>query len=154
MPRRYWLFKTEPTSFSFADLERCPQQTTCWDGVRNYQARNMLRDAVQVGDHVLVYHSRVAPMAVVGLAEVVRAGYPDPSQFDPTDDHFDPGASPKSPRWVAVDIRAKDRLQSPVRLSDIRQHPELSQMVLLRRNSRLSVQPVSPAEFRCIVKGL
>ncbi len=154
MARQYWLCKTEPNVFALADLKRCPHQTTCWDGVRNYQARNMLRDSMGLGDGVLLYHSRVAPMAVVGLAEVVRAGYPDPSQWQPQSAYFDPTVKPATPRWYSVDIQLQAELPQPVTLQAMRQHPGLQQMALLRPNSRLSVQPVQPAEWQIIVQEL
>ena len=143
--------KSEPETFSIDDLAHAPRQTTAWDGVRNYQARNLLRDEIKVGDGVLFYHSNADPPAVAGTAEVVRAGYPDASQFDPKDDHHDPGASPDQPRWYGVDIRFSERFARPVTLPAMRELPALREMVLLRKGSRLSVQPVSAAEWKTIV---
>jgi len=152
MAKRYWLMKSEPGSFSWTDLEREPRQTTCWDGVRNYQARNFLRDDIQVGDGVLFYHSSADPTAVVGTAEVVRAGYPDPSQFDRRSKYHDPKSSKDDPRWYAVDIRAEKALARPVTLETMRATPALKKMHLLQRGNRLSVLPVTAAEWRTVTK--
>jgi predicted RNA-binding protein with PUA-like domain len=149
MPR-YWLFKSEPESFSLDDLARAPKQTTFWNGVRNYQARNLLRDEIKAGDGVLFYHSNAKPAAAVGLAEVVTAGYPDKTQFDPKSPYYDPDAKPDEPRWYMVDIKFKEAFKRPVSLDELRQVPGLSDMVLLRRGSRLSVQPVTAAEWKII----
>lgn len=151
MPR-YWLFKSDPATFGLEDLERSPGRTTCWDGVRNYQARNFLRDDVQVGDGVLFYHSQSRPPAVVGTAEVVRAAYPDPTQFDRRDPGHDPKSPPGEPRWYAVDIRLRQRLPRPVGLPELRRTPGLEEMVLLRKGSRLSIQPVSAGEWRIVLR--
>jgi predicted RNA-binding protein with PUA-like domain len=152
MAKRYWLMKSEPGSFSWTDLEREPRQTTCWDGVRNYQARNLLRDEIQVGDGVLFYHSSADPTAVVGTAKVVRAGYPDPSQFDRRSRYHDPKSSKDAPRWYAVDIRAEKALARPVTLEAMRATPALKKMRLLQRGNRLSVLPVTAAEWRTVTK--
>ena len=152
MPRRYWLVKTEPEAFSYDDLLRAPRRTAGWDGVRNYQARNYLRDEMKKGDGVLVYHSNADPKAVVGTAEVVREGYPDPTQFDAKDDHHDPGSTPDQPRWFQVDLRAVEKLAHPVTLERIKRAPELKGMGLVRPGNRLSVQPVTEAEFRAVLK--
>lgn len=151
MAIRYWLLKSEPESFSIDDLQRAPKQTTFWNGVRNYQARNLLRDDMKVGDGVIFYHSNADPAAAVGLAEVVRAGYPDGTQFDPKSDYYDKDASPDDPRWFMVDIKFKEKFVRPLPLDLLRTIPALSDMVLLRRGSRLSVQPVTPAEWKAIV---
>ncbi|HKB77815.1 MAG TPA: EVE domain-containing protein [Myxococcales bacterium] len=150
MPRRYWLLKTEPSVFSFDDLLRAG--TTGWDGIRNYQARNFLRDQMKKGDGLLIYHSSAEPTAVVGTAEVVREGHPDPTQFDRKDDHYDPESRPEDPRWFQVEVRAVAKLPHPVTLERIKRTPALAGMNLLRRGNRLSVQPVEEAEFRAIVK--
>jgi predicted RNA-binding protein with PUA-like domain len=148
---RYWLFKSEPSTFSFDDLLAAPGRRTCWDGVRNYQARNLLRDEVQKGDGVLFYHSREQPLAIVGIAVVVKAGYPDHTAFDPNDKHYDAKSDPDDPRWFMVDIRAVRRLDPPIERRELMDVPELSDMMLLRRGARLSVQPVTPAEWRAIL---
>lgn len=150
MPIRYWLFKSEPKSFSIDDLKRAPGRTTFWNGVRNYQARNLLRDQIKVGDGVVFYHSNAAPAAAVGLAEVVRAGYPDGTQFDPKSDYHDPGAPSDDPRWFMVDIRFKEKFVRPLPLDELRAHPALGDMMLLRRGSRLSVQPVTTGEWKVV----
>lgn len=151
MPK-YWLLKTEPESFSIQDLAKAPQQTTCWDGVRNYQARNYMRDEMQVGDGVLFYHSSADPPAVVGTAKVVKAGYPDPTAWDKNDHHFDPAASPENPRWSMVDIKLEKIFKQPLALESLRKVSALKKMELLRKGSRLSVQPVTKEEFEVVVE--
>jgi len=148
--RRYWLFKTEPTTFSFDDLRKAPSGTTSWDGVRNYQARNMLRDDVKPGDLVLVYHSSSDPTGIAGLAEVVRGGYPDNTALDPKDPHHDPKSKADSPTWYMVDIRAVKPLPRLITLEELRKVKGLEKMVLLQRGSRLSIQPVRPEEWEII----
>jgi predicted RNA-binding protein with PUA-like domain len=148
---RHWLLKSEPEAFSFDDLWRAPRRTTSWGGVRNYQARNLLRDELARGDLVLFYHSSSEPSGVAGLACVARAGYPDPTQFEPGDPGHDPESSRAAPRWTAVDVRALARLPRFVPLAELRAEPALAGMVLLRRGSRLSVQPVTPAEWRIVL---
>jgi predicted RNA-binding protein with PUA-like domain len=152
VPRRYWLLKTEPSVFSFDDLLRSPRKTTGWGGVRNYQARNLLRDQMKKGDGVLIYHSSAEPTAVVGTAEVVREGHPDPTQFDRGDDQYDPESRPDDPRWFQVEVRALEKLPHPVTLERIRRTRALAGMGLLRRGNRLSVQPVEEAEYRAILE--
>jgi predicted RNA-binding protein with PUA-like domain len=147
----YWLFKSEPDCFSFADLASLPDRTTGWDGVRNFQARNMLRDEIKVGDLVLFYHSSVDPKAVAGVAEVVREGHPDPTAFDPDADHFDPKSDPGKPTWYQVAIRALTPIDPPIPLAKLREVKELSGMVLLQKGSRLSIQPVTAAEWKAIM---
>jgi predicted RNA-binding protein with PUA-like domain len=151
MARRYWLMKSEPQAFSIQDLARAPKQTTSWDGVRNYQARNLLRDEIKVGDGVLFYHSSVDPPGVAGTAEIARAGYPDATQFDPKSGHHDPDARPDQPRWYVVDIKFGQAFPQLVGLPLLRQTVALRDMVLLRKGSRLSVQPVTPDEWKTIV---
>lgn len=148
----YWLVKTEPESYSIHDLEREPLRTTCWDGVRNYQARNLLRDRMKLGDRVLFYHSNAKPPAVVGVATVVRESYPDPTAWDPANDHFDQQSSSDHPRWFMIDIRLDKIFARPLSLDELREIPGLQSMELLRRGSRLSVQPVTSAEFEIITK--
>src|SRR5687767_8142698 len=140
--KKYWLLKTEPAEFSIEDLKRAPRQTTCWDGVRNYQARNFLRDEMKLGDEVLLYHSQADPPAIVGTAVVVREAYPDHTAWDPNDPHYDPKASPQNPTWQMVDIRLQEVFAAPLPLERLRQVAALAQMELLRKGSRLSVQPV------------
>ncbi len=154
MPRKrhYWLLKSEPQAFSFADLQAAPDSTTPWDGVRNYQARNMLRDDLQPGDGVLYYHSNSKPPGVVGIAEVVRGGYPDPTQFDPKHPYHDPNADPENPRWYVVDVQARAALDDILPLDVLKGRSKLSKMALVQRGQRLSVQPVTPAEWREILR--
>jgi predicted RNA-binding protein with PUA-like domain len=149
---RHWLVKTEPDVFSFDDLLSAKDRTTHWDGVRNYQARNTLRDEMKLGDLVLVYHSNAEPPGAVGVAQVVREGYPDHTQFDPADGHFDPEADPASPRWYMVDLQAVAPLARLVPLPELRDAKGLQKMVLLQKGSRLSVQPVAKEEFELVVR--
>lgn len=149
---QYWLVKTEPDCFSIQDLAKAPKQTTCWSGVRNYQARNYMRDGMKFGDQVLVYHSSVDPPHVAGVATIVREAYPDHTSWDPSDDHFDPQSTKDSPRWFMVDIQLERIFDEPLPLQDLRAMPELKQMELLRKGSRLSVQPVREEEFEAILK--
>ena len=150
--RRYWLLKSEPGDFSFDDLMAAPERTTCWDGVRNYQARNFMRDDMRVGDLVLFYHSNADPAGVAGIAEVVRAGYPDHTAFDPRDPHYDPKSDPRSPTWMMVDVRALSPFRRLVTLDELRATPGLERMALLQKGSRLSVQPVSAEEWEVVTK--
>jgi predicted RNA-binding protein with PUA-like domain len=147
----FWLFKSEPDCFSFADLVAAPDRTSGWDGVRNFQARNFLRDAIAVGDGVLYYHSSANPPAIAGIAEVVRAGHPDPSAFDPKADHYDPKSDPDRPIWYQVAIRAVRPIDPPLGLPMLRTVAALNGMELLRKGSRLSIQPVSAAEWAAIL---
>ena len=151
MARRYWLFKSDPDSFGLPHLKRSRGQTTCWDGVRNYQARNLLRDELKKGDGVLFYHSQVAPPAVVATAKVVRAGYPDPTQFNRRSKYYDAKSTRVSPRWFAVDIQLDRELTREVGLPEIREAPGLDEMVLVHRG-RLSVQPVTAVEWKIVLR--
>ena len=145
MPR-YWLMKVEPSAYTIADLER--DGTTGWEGVRNYQARNLLRDELQVGDGVLFYASNADPSGVTGVAEVVRAGYPDPLQLRRGHDYFDSKATPDRPIWYSVDIAFVERFPAVVPLSDLKANAKLQGMMVIKRGARLSVQPVAAGEFR------
>ena len=147
---RHWLMKSEPAVFSFDDLLAAPDRTTAWDGVRNYQARNFMRDGMRVGDLVLFYHSNAEPAGVAGIAEVARAAYPDPTAFDPAHPHHDPKSRPEAPTWLMVDVRAVERFPALVSLDELRATPALAGMELLRRGSRLSVQPVTPEQFAVV----
>jgi predicted RNA-binding protein with PUA-like domain len=147
----YWLFKSEPESFSYADLVASPGQATGWDGVRNYQARNFLRDQIKVGDLVFYYHSNADPAAIAGIAEVAEAGHPDPSAFNPDSKYYDPKSDPKKPTWYQVKIRAVRPIEPPLGLPQLREVAALADMELLRKGSRLSVQPVTPAEWKAIL---
>jgi predicted RNA-binding protein with PUA-like domain len=150
--QRHWLVKSEPGTFAWEDLWRAPKRTTVWDGVRNFQARNLLRDEMKQGDLVFFYHSSADPTAIVGICEVVREGYPDPTQFDPKSDHYDPGSDRSSPRWFVVDLEAREPLPRPVTLQELRATRGLERMVLLKKGSRLSVQPVSAREWRTVLE--
>ena len=152
MGKNYWLMKSEPTTFSIDDLAAAPQQTTCWEGVRNYQARNLLRDEIQEEDRVLYYHSACPQPACVGTAVVVRGGYPDHHAWDPQHHYYDAKSTPEKPIWYMVDIRLEQRFAEPVTLATLRQRPEFESLPLLRRGNRLSVQPVTKKAFDLIVK--
>ena len=147
----YWLMKSEPSCFSLDDLKQMPDATEHWDGVRNYQARNFLRDEIKVGDGVLFYHSNCPEPAIVGLAKVVREGYPDHTALDPREKHFDPKSTDEKPIWVMVDIAYLQQLPHPLSRDTLRQHPILSEMGVLRKGNRLSVQPVSAAEWQAVL---
>jgi len=148
--RRYWLIKSEPDVFSYDDLSAAPKQTTCWDSVRNTGARNFLRDAMKVGDHVFYYHSNAEPSAIVGICEVVREGYPDTTAFDKKHEYFDAESDRDNPTWFMVDVRAVQPLARPVTLPEIKANKALQEMALLKV-SRLSVVPVTPAEWGEVV---
>lgn len=142
---RHWLMKSEPDVYGIDDLERDGE--TCWDGVRNYQARNFMRDQMRVGDRVLYYHSRTEPMAVVGLARVAREAYPDHTQFDPDHKYFDPKATEEAPRWMMVDLAFEAKWARPVTLAEIKEDEGLDGMLVAKKGQRLSIQPVEPAHF-------
>jgi len=147
----YWLMKSEPEVFSIDDLAEAPGQTTCWDGVRNYQARNFMK-SMEFGDQVFFYHSNADPSCIAGIAEVVRKAYPDHTALDPHDHHFDPKATAEKPIWEMVDLRFVRKFARPLALEDLRPVAGLEKMELLRRGSRLSVQPVTPAEWKIITR--
>jgi len=150
--QKFWLLKTEPECFSIQHLAKQPKQTTCWSGVRNYQARNFMRDEMKLGDRVLVYHSSTDEPAVVGAATIVRESYPDHTAWDEQDDHFDAASTPENPRWFMVDIKLEQIFKHPLPLAKLRALPALKNMELLRKGSRLSVQPVRKSEFEAILK--
>ncbi|MFT5052881.1 MAG: putative RNA-binding protein with PUA-like domain [Chlamydiales bacterium] len=150
--RNYWLVKSEPDVFSIDDLIAAPGKRTCWDGVRNYTARNMMRDDLKKGDGVLYYHSRMDPPGVAGIAEVVREGYADHTQFDPANSHFDAKADPENPRWFMVDIRAVEKFDCHVPLADLKASKKLADMAVVQRGQRLSVQRVTAAEWREVLR--
>jgi len=149
---KYWLMKSEPTVFSIDDLAKSPKQTTYWDGVRNYQARNFMRDEMKIGDQVLFYHSNTKPAGAVGICEVVKEGYPDFSAFDPEDKHYDPKSSSEKPTWIMVDIKLKKKFKNIVTLTEMKENKKLQNMRLVQRGNRLSVMPVEKNEFDEIVK--
>ncbi len=148
--KRYWLVKSEPDVFSFDDLRAAPKQTTQWDGVRNFAARNFLRDGMKRGDRVFYYHSSSSPQAIVGIAEVAREGYPDPTATDKKHPAFDAKSNRTDPTWYAVDIKAVAPLKRPVTLAEIKANKALADMALVRIG-RLSVTPVTPKEWETIV---
>ncbi|MCK6448032.1 MAG: EVE domain-containing protein [Planctomycetes bacterium] len=148
--RRFWLLKSEPSVFSFDDLWNAKGRRTAWEGVRNYQARNFMRDDMRVGDGVLFYHSSADPTGVAGFAEVASAPYPDPTQFEPTSEAFDPDSDRASPTWILVDVKARERAPKFVTLDALRANPALASMGVLRRGNRLSVQPVTAAEWLAV----
>lgn len=147
MPRKYWLMKSEPDEFSFDDLKSEPDSTAHWDGVRNYQARNFMRNEMKNGDLVLFYHSNCNPPGVVGIAEVVREAYPDHTAWDPNDKHFDPRSTKDKPVWFMVEVRWKQAFKRFVSLRELKATPELKDMKVVQRGQRLSVQPVTRDEF-------
>jgi predicted RNA-binding protein with PUA-like domain len=150
--RRYWLLKSEPGCYSIDDLLR--DGTTCWSGVRNYQARNFMRDGMRAGDGILFYHSNAEPPCIAGLAEVVREAYGDFTALDPDDEHFDPKATPDEPIWMMVDLKFVAKFDRPIALTELKQIPGLEEMMVTRRGSRLSVQPVTEREWKIIMKSI
>jgi predicted RNA-binding protein with PUA-like domain len=148
--KRYWLMKSEPTSFSIDDLKK--RKETLWDGVRNYQARNFMMKEMNLGDEVIFYHSSAEPAAAVGLMTVSGPAVPDPTQFDADDSHYDPKALPADPIWYCVTVRFLSKFARPVPLPELREHKALQKMVLLQKGSRLSIQPVTEREFKTVVE--
>jgi predicted RNA-binding protein with PUA-like domain len=149
----YWLMKSEPEECSIDDALKAPRSIVPWTGVRNYQARNFMRDQMKPGDGVLFYHSSCAEPGIAGIAEVASAPYPDPTQFDPKSGYYDSAAKKDAPRWILVDIRAL-RKSRVVTIAELREHKALADMAVLRRGNRLSITPVTPAEWRYITKRL
>lgn len=147
----YWLMKSEPDVFGIDHLEQCPDQTEPWDGVRNYQARNMMRDEMRVGDQVFFYHSNCKVPGIVGIAEVVREGYPDYTARDPESNYHDPKSTEEKPIWYMVDVRFVRKLKRNISLEELKQRPELEGMPLVRRGNRLSVMPVSAEHWEMIL---
>lgn len=150
--RQYWLFKSEPDVFSIQDLSTSPKKTTFWDGVRNYQARNYLRDTVKLGDRVLFYHSNSDPLEIAGTAEVVKTGYPDHTAFDPQDPHYDPKSDPEQPTWYMVDIKLLQIFPQSVTRQQLQDADGTAGMLVLKRGMRLSIQPVTAAEWQAVHK--
>ncbi len=147
----YWLMKSEPDVYGFDDLMAAPDQTDMWDGIRNYQARNFMRDDMKVGDKVLFYHSNTKPPGVVGVAEIASEPYTDPTQFDPNEKYYDGKSSQDNPRWIVVDVKAIKKLDNYVSLQMIKDEPKLADMRLVQRGNRLSIMPVEKAEFDVIL---
>lgn len=148
----YWLFKSEPTTFSIDDLIKSPHQTTHWEGIRNYQVRNMLRDDIQVGDEVFFYHSNCTPPGIVGTMKIVKKGYPDASAWDKKSQYFDPKSSSENPIWYRVDVSFIKKFKKIISLDDIKQHPDLKNMLIVRKGNRLSITPVTAQEWKTILK--
>ena len=152
MAKKYWLFKSDPDEFSWNDLKKSKNQTTFWDGIRNYQVRNFIRDEMKKGDGVLFYHSNSDPLAIMGTCEIVKEGYPDCTQFDSDSKHFFPSATKNEPVWFMVDIKLVKEFKTPVTLAEIKANSKLKNMKLLQRGQRLSVMPVTKAEWDEILK--
>ncbi|RDS82587.1 EVE domain-containing protein [Dyella psychrodurans] len=146
----HWLMKSEPDTFSIDDLKR--KKREAWDGVRNYQARNFMRDEMHVGDQVFFYHSNCAEPGIAGIAEVASDAYPDPSQFDPKSKYFDPGSSRDNPRWMLVDVKFVRKLKRVITLDELKNHAAIADMRLLRKGNRLSVMPVEATEWRYVLE--
>jgi predicted RNA-binding protein with PUA-like domain len=149
----YWLFKTEPDTFGVDDLAHARDSTTAWDGVRNYQVRNMIRDRMRVGDRGFLYHSSCEVPAIVGVVKIVRAAYPERAALDPKHHYYDPGSDPANPRWYSVDVQLERRIEPGVTLETLRKHAQeaLKDMLILRRGNRLSITPVTTEEWRFIL---
>jgi predicted RNA-binding protein with PUA-like domain len=149
----YWLIKSEPDAFSIDDLRASPGRKTCWDGVRNYQARNFMRDRFQIGDRAFFYHSNCAEPGIVGIARVVSAAYPDHTAFDPGDKHYDPKSKRDNPTWYMVDIRFERKLKRTITLTELKRYAanELEGMLLLRRGNRLSITPVGEEHWSFVL---
>jgi predicted RNA-binding protein with PUA-like domain len=152
MTKKFWLFKSEPSEFSWNDLKESNNQTTFWDGIRNYQARNFLRDEIKKWDGVLFYQSSTEPLAIVGFCEVVKEGYLDHTQFDKKHNHYDEKADPKNPTWFMVDIKLVKEFKNTVTLDSIKSNPRLKNMKLIQRGQRLSIQPITKDEWDEILK--
>ncbi|TAN48438.1 MAG: EVE domain-containing protein [Methylococcaceae bacterium] len=148
---QYWLMKSEPSEFSYDDLLARSGQTEHWDGVRNYQARNMLRDQIQQDDLAFFYHSNCAEPGIVGIMRISRAGYPDHTALDPLGKHSDPACTPANPRWYMVDVQPVRKLKRTISLAELKNHPELTGFALLQRGSRLSILPVLPEQWNFIL---
>lgn len=151
MSKQYWLIKSEPETFSIDDLIAAKHQTTPWDGVRNYQARNYLRDKMKVGDLAFFYHSSCAIPAIVGMVEVVQSATPDPSAFDPQSAYYDPKSTPASPRWFMIEVKFQKKFSSPITLQSLKNNPLLESFPLLRKGNRLSVIPVTTRQWQTIL---
>ncbi|WP_331346853.1 EVE domain-containing protein [Cellvibrio sp. UBA7661] len=152
MTQKYWLFKAEPHIYGINHLASAPNKTGRWDGIRNYQARNFLRDHVKLGDEVFIYHSSCKNVGIVGTAKVVKTAYPDPTQFNPESNYYDPKSTPENPRWFSVDIQLTTIFPRLIPLAEIKAHPQLQDMVLVKQG-RLSTQPVTLSEWK-LISGL
>lgn len=148
----HWLFKSEPDAFSIDDLQNRAKQTEHWDGVRNYQVRNMMRDQMKVGDKAFFYHSSCTPPGIVGIMEIVKAAYPDPSSWNLESDYYDSKSSPENPRWLMVDVKFVKKFPRMLTLDEIKQNPFLKDMLITRKGNRLSITPVTAKEWEMILK--
>ncbi len=149
---QYWLMKSEPDTFGIDHLAACPNGTDHWDGVRNYQARNMMRDQMQIGDQVFFYHSNTKVPGIVGIAEVVREGYPDHTALDPEGKYYDPKSDPDKPRWYMVEVKFVRKLKRTISLYELKEHADaLEEFPLLRRGNRLSIMPVTEQQWEYIL---
>lgn len=149
---KYWLMKTEPSTFSLNDLKNRPQQKEPWDGIRNYQARNMMRDQMEIGDLAFVYHSNCKPPGIVGIVKIIKKAYPDHTAFNPSEKYYDPKSDPDNPRWVMVDVQLYKEFRQLISLEELKQEPLLKDMLILRKGNRLSITPVSKKEWEIILK--
>lgn len=150
--QKYWLMKSEPTCFGIDALAKRPKQTAPWDGVRNYQARNFMRDEMHIGDQAFFYHSSCKTPGIVGIIEIVSAAYPDHTAFDPSNQHFDSQSTPDNPRWIMVDVMLQEKFEHIITLEQLRLHPQLNNMPLLKKGNRLSITPVQPDEWIFIMQ--
>ena len=149
---QYWIMKSEPTTYGIDHLIKCPKQSDYWEGVRNYQARNMMRDDMRPGDMAFFYHSNCDVPGIVGLMEITSEGYPDPTAFDPQSKYHDPKSDPDNPRWYLVDVHFKEKFDEIIPLSALRQEPKLANMLILRKGNRLSITPVTPQEWQTVLQ--
>ena len=147
----HWLFKSEPNEFGIDDLAAQPEQTDHWDGIRNYQVRNMMRDDMRCGDQLFFYHSNTAEPGIVGIAEIAREAYPDFTAFDPNDKHYDPKSDPENPRWLMVDVKLVRKLKRIITLSELKQHSAIEELALVKRGNRLSIMPVTQTQWDYIL---
>ena len=152
MPIHYWLFKSEPETFGIQHLAKKPKQTEHWDGVRNFQVRNMLRDDIKIGDMAFFYHSSCTPPGIAGIVEIVKEGYPDPSALNPESKYYDPLSTSEKPRWYMVDVKLVQTFKHFITLEELKKHHALENMVVCRRGSRLSISPVTAKEWEFILK--
>lgn len=149
---KYWLMKSEPETFSIDDLAKKPKQTEPWDGVRNYQVRNWLRDEIKVGDLAFFYHSSCDTPGIAGIIEIVKNGYPDSTAFDPNSKYYDPKSTKENPRWYRVDVHLIEKFPHIISLTELREHPLLQKMRLLQKGSRLSITPITKVEWEIILQ--
>jgi predicted RNA-binding protein with PUA-like domain len=152
MSTQYWLFKSEPDTFGIEHLGKKPKQTEPWNGVRNYSVRNMLRDQIKVGDQGFFYHSSCTPPGIAGIIEVVKEGYPDTTAFDPESPYYDPASSPENPRWYMVDVKLVKKFKTFITLETLKHQPALKKMAVTQRGNRLSISPVTRAEWKAILE--